>query len=284
MDNLISNTWLRFGLMLALVSLAAAGQASDATGDATRKTITSQGLVSAGGATADTEPTTDERESLALSGQRDRPKRSAGQQKLSTNRAVEPNTDFWIYSADAELFLDRDGDGFYTGIDLLFDADTYYDVAEVYAVMYLSYEYGPWNEYAETETFTIFGAAAGDEYVVETDLVEGYPTGNYDILIELYDAYDDAFVASFGPEDTSELAILPLEDIDRDTPPGTTTQVVVNSGGGGSTGWFLILGLLATSLFRRCSAGQGPAITGGLRLARAHRRLSDSKRTKQTGH
>ncbi|MGI9238633.1 MAG: choice-of-anchor H family protein [Woeseiaceae bacterium] len=251
MDNQFSKTWLRFGLVLALVSLAAAGQASEATDDATRKTITSQGLVSAGGAKADNEPTTDERASLTLSGKREKPKRSAGQQKLSGNRASEPNTDFWIYSADAVLFEDRDGDGFFTGIDLLFDADTYYDVADVYAVLYLSYEYGPWNEYAETETFTIFGAAAGDEYVVETDLVEGYPTGNYDILIELYDAYDNAFVASFGPEDTSELAILPLEDIGRDTPVGTTTQVVVNSGGGGSIGWFLTLGLLGASLLRR---------------------------------
>lgn len=250
MDNQTSKTWLRFGLLLALVSLAAAGQAADATDDPTRTTVTSQGLVSDGGAKADQEPTTDERKSLTLSGQRDKPSRSAGQQKLSSKGASEPNTDFWIYSADVDLFLDRDGDGFFTGIDLLFDADTYFDVADVYAVLYLSYEYGPWNEYAETETFTIFGAAAGDEYVVETDLVEGYPTGNYDILIELYDAYDNTFVASFGPEDTSELAILPLEDINRDTPPGTT-RVVVNSGGGGSIGWFLTLGLFAGSVLRR---------------------------------
>ena len=101
-----------------------------------------------------------------------------------------------------------------------------------------------------TETFTIYGAAAGDEYGVETDLVEGYPTGNYDILIELYDTYDNALVATLGPEDSSQLSILPLEDVGWDTPAGTT-QVVVNRGGGGSLSWLLILGLLGASALRR---------------------------------
>ncbi len=85
---------------------------------------------------------------------------------------------------------------------------------------------------------------------METDLVEGYPAGNYDILIELYDTYDNALVATLGPEDSSQLSILPLEDEGRDAPAGTT-QIVVNSGGGGSFGWLLILGLLGASALRR---------------------------------
>ena len=56
--------------------------------------------------------------------------------------------DFWFYAADVVLFNDDDFDGYYWGIDLLFDADTYYDVADVYAVVYLSYQGGPWNEFA----------------------------------------------------------------------------------------------------------------------------------------
>ena len=59
--------------------------------------------------------------------------------------------------------------------------------------MYLSYEGGPWNEYAETEDFTIFGTSSEDEYVLVSELMSGYPTGSYDILIELFDAYDGAF-------------------------------------------------------------------------------------------
>lgn len=238
-----------FGLLLVSLSLGMASSGAIAAEDVARRSTTSQGLASQGGAAADNEPTTDEHKALTRAGDRSKPTRTGGQQKLSGSSAPVPNTDFWFYAADVELFLDRDNDGYYTGIDLLFDADTYYDVADVYAVIYLSYEYGPWNEYAETEIFTIFGSSGDDEYVVETDLVEGYPTGNYDILIELYDTYDNAFVASFGPEDTSELAILPLEDVGRDAPAGTT-QIVVNSGGGGSLSWLLLLGLVGASALR----------------------------------
>ena len=193
----------------------------------------------------------DEYGALEVSGDRNKTTRTSGQQKTSASEAPAPNTDFWFYTADVELFTDRDRDGYYAGIDLLFDADTYFDVAEVYAVIYLSYEYGPWNEYAETDNFTIFGTSGDDEYIVETDLVAGYPTGNYDILIELYDAYDNSFVADIGPEDTSELSILPLEDSNRDAPATVTTQVIVSNGGGGSLSWFLLLGLAGAGALAR---------------------------------
>jgi hypothetical protein len=133
-----------------------------------------------------------------------------------------------------------DRDGYYSAIKLNFDADTIYSIADVYAVLYLSYELGPWNEYASTNDFTIYGASGDDEYFVETDLITGYLTGEYDILIELFDAYDGTFVASFGPNESSNLAYLPLEDAGRDTPPVTT--VIIHEGGGGSLG---LLGLLA---------------------------------------
>ena len=157
-----------------------------------------------------------------------------------------PNTEFWFYDVDVELFSDFDQDGYYYGIDLWFDADTIYSVADVYAVIYLSFEYGPWNEYAVTEDFTLFGAAASDEYVIETELIAGYETGSYDILIELFDAYDGSFVADIGPEYSSELSLLPLEDAGRDAV--TETRIVVNSGGGGSPGWLLLLALNAICL------------------------------------
>ena len=144
-----------------------------------------------------------------------------------------PNTDFWFYLADVVLFDDFDGDGYFAGIDLLFDADTYFSRAEVYAVVYLSLDGGPWTEYAETEDFIINGTSGSDEYVIVTDLVAGYPTGSYDILIELFDAFDNAFVADMGPESTSELGFLPLEDAERDSPAPAPRPIVVNHGSGG---------------------------------------------------
>ncbi len=84
-----------------------------------------------------------------------------------------------------------------------------------------------------------------------TELLSGYPTGSYDILIELFDAFDSTLLAFIGPEDTSELGFLPLEDIDRDTPFGGGHTIVVHDGGGGSLDWLLLLLLVTVSVVRR---------------------------------
>jgi hypothetical protein len=173
-------------------------------------------------------------------------------QSASIALLADPN--FWFYDVDVTLFSDFDRDGYYFGVDLAFDADTNYGVADVYAVLYLSYEYGPWNEYAETEDFRLFGTSGTDDYELETELVSGYPTGSYDILIELYDADTNVFLASIGPEQAAELSMLPLEDSTRDS-VGGETQVVVNSGGG-SFGWLLLFALLAVRMTFRPHAAR----------------------------
>ena len=160
--------------------------------------------------------------------------------KSSSDYSMSPNGDFWVYSADVELYGDSDRDGYYSGIDLLFDIDTYYSAADIYAVAYLSLEGGGWEEYAVTEDFTIFGSSGADDYVVVTDLVSGYPRGDYDILVEVFDADTGEFLAYIGPEDTSELAFLPLEDMGRDA-PATETRITVNSGGGGASDLLLLM-------------------------------------------
>lgn len=196
---------------------------------------------------------TDTLDPLAKSGKRSDGTRGGEQRKSSSNDSRTPNTDFWFYAADVELFADNDRDGYFHGIDLLFDADTYFAQADVYAVVYLSFEGGPWIEYAETETFAIFGASSDDEYVIVTELVAGYPTGSYDILVELFDTWDDSFVADFGPENSSELAFLPLEDSDRDATGIAPTPIVVNHGGGGAADWLTlaVFGLIASGIVVR---------------------------------
>jgi hypothetical protein len=194
---------------------------------------------------------------LATSGARDATDTRGGASTASQGAAMSKpgNFNFWFYEADVILFNDDDADGFYHGIDLLFDVDTNFASADVYAVLYLSLDGGPWNEYGITDDFTIFGTSATDEYVMVTELMSGYPTGSYDLLIELFDAYDGDFLAGFGPADTSELAYLPLEDFNRDA-PAPEVQVVVNegsSGGGAIDGWFIamFLAVLFASGVRR---------------------------------
>jgi hypothetical protein len=182
----------------------------------------------------------DEYQPLATGAER-REKTSSGvQSKASLDYSTSPDADFWFYFADVELFGDSDRDGYYSGIDLLIDIDTYYSAADIYAVAYLSKDGGPWEEYAVTEDFTIFGSSGTDDYIVVTDLVSGYPRGDYDILVEVFDADTGEFLAYIGPEDTSELAFLPLEDMERDA-PAPETRVTVSSGGGGASDLFLLI-------------------------------------------
>ncbi len=240
--------------VLAMLLLAAVSMAAE--DNEPRQSMTSQGSDIARGSVGNGNTSYNEHEALKTDGIRSSKGARTTQQKtgVAVSQSGDPN--FWFYDADIELFSDFDRDGYYYGIDLWFDADTHYAVADVYAVIYLSYEYGPWNEYAETDDFTLFGASSADDYIVETELVSGYPTGHYDVLIELFDAYDNTFLASIGPEDTSELSLLPLEDSTRDALSTGTTQVVVNSGGGGSIGWLLLVGLFAVRMTFRPQAAR----------------------------
>ena len=236
--------------ILLLSLLATTGQTALASETDARISVTTQALASERGVVSNG-ATHDTYDALTKDSKRGKQSAAATQQAVSANNAVVMNTEFWFYDAYVTLFADGDGDGYYTGIELEFDADTVYSAADVYAVTYLSLDYGPWNEYAVTADFTLYGASDTDLYVIETELVTGYPAGDYDILIELYDTFDGALVASFGPEETSELSLLPLEDTTYDAQSGTTTRVVINSGGGGSFSWLLLLGLTIVVAMRR---------------------------------
>jgi hypothetical protein len=194
-------------------------------------------------------------ESFVMSGTRSKESTRSGSAKPGSGSAGAQSFDhdFWIFDADVDLFNDDDRDGFYHGIDLLFDVDTIYSAAEVYAVVYLSLDFGPWNEYGVTEDFWIFGASGADEYVLVTELMSGYPTGNYDLLIELFDAANNSFLASFGPDESSALSFLPLEDFNRDAPVDDAPIAVSHGGGGAADAWTvgILLLLLVVSTVRK---------------------------------
>jgi hypothetical protein len=241
-------------ILAAGIAILSANAFAD-TADAGRTSITTQstGAQRDNGVAATV--TEDEHAALVIEGVRSKAPGTTANLKAALQTAQAPNSDFWFYSADVLLFNDHDDDGYFHGIDLLFDADTYYVSADVYAVVYLSHEGGPWNEYAATEIFTIYGTESSDEFNIVTELLSGYPTGSYDLLIELFDAYDDSFVAYFGPDDTSELAFIPLEDADRDVvivPEIIVVEEHHHHGGGAVSGLFILaLGLVALLRSRR---------------------------------
>jgi len=240
--------------MLALTVAGISRAAPDAT-DSVRSSISRHIVIGGRDNPNLTRESADEYGALATSGSRSKPPTRGGFEKFGSGSqtAQSANLDFWFFDADVQLFNDDDGDGFFHGIDLLFDADTIYSAAEVYAVVYLSLDFGPWNEYGVTEDFWIYGASGTDEYVLVTELMSGYPTGNYDLLIELYDAVDSSFLTSFGPDDTSALSFLSLEDFDRDATIADSPIAVSHGGGGATDTWtigFLLL-LLVVSAARK---------------------------------
>ena len=212
---------------------------------------------SAGGRARSQSPkqTVDRYAPLTVDGPRGKSPRTITNGKISASVSARQSAsmDFWFYSADVILFGDHDNDGYLFGIDLLFDVDTIWSAADVYAVTYLSYEGGPWNEYAATDNFTLFASSADDAYNIVTELEAGYPSGSYDLLIEIFDAQTDEFLASFGPEDTSALGILPLEDLNRDAPIFDEPIANNHGHGGGSTGIWGLLALLLARALRRFS-------------------------------
>lgn len=125
-------------------------------------------------------------------------------------------SDFWIYSAGVDLSFDYDHDGHYSGFAISFDVDTLLGHAPVYAVLYLSLEGGPWNEYAVTGVFTVSGSVADDAVYVETELESGYPSGHYDHYLEIYDAHSHALLADYGPHDSHQWRGLPFEGYNHD--------------------------------------------------------------------
>ena len=160
--------------------------------------------------------------------------------------------DSWIYDATTDLFTDRDGDGYYTYLRVRFDADTNHTYRYVYAEIYISADGTAWEHLYSTKDFIIWGTDPDDDYEVETELVSGYSTGLYDVLIELYDADDLDLVDEYGPNESPDFSLLPLEDTSRDgaiivLPPETHTH----EGGGGAFSWLGVAGLLGTLLARR---------------------------------
>jgi hypothetical protein len=143
--------------------------------------------------------------------------------KRSSELTKSSNADgFSIYSATSYLVDDIDGDGYFSDFTLDFDADFDGGYADVYAVIYYSRNGGDWLELVETEVFTIYSDDADDEFSVNSVLNFGFPTGDYDILIDLYEDGVSGYVATVGPDESSDLYALPLEDLEHEQGQNTS--------------------------------------------------------------
>ncbi|MBL4942320.1 MAG: choice-of-anchor H family protein [Colwellia sp.] len=174
------------------------------------------------------------------------------QNKNNLNSAQNDYADFVIYNATSYLQDDYDDDGFYQTFSVTFDADIYSynenQLGEVYALLYISKNGGPWTHYFTTDSFLIEGDSEGDEYEVITTFLSGYASDYYDVLIDLYQVGYSDVVATYSSDDSNALYALPLESSDYNEPYYIETVEVIEVSGG-SMVW-LILFLLGFSFIR----------------------------------
>jgi len=166
---------------------------------------------------------------------------------VSHSNSRDYSADFAIYGATTLLQDDYDGDGFYQTFSVIFDADifsyTENQFGEVYALLYLSKNGGPWTHYFTTNTFLIEGDTDLDEYEVITTFLSGYSTDHYDVLIDLYQEGYNELVATYSSDDSNDLYALPLESDDYDEP-----YVEVVETHGGSIYWLTLLLFISYSI------------------------------------
>ena len=157
------------------------------------------------------------------------------------------NQDFWVFDAWVEFYSDDDGDGYFNYFSVEFDADTRYNSAKVYARLYLGKD-EIFKEYHTTTNFDIFSDNSDDSFVVESELLNGFSPAEYEVLIELYDAFSNELVAVYDGNNDADLYLLSLESKEYETP-----QIIVIREHGGSVNFWsvLLLPLLFVTRLRR---------------------------------
>jgi len=174
----------------------------------------------------------------------------ANKNLISNRSNRDYSADFVIYGATSLLQDDFDGDGFYQTFSVIFDADIYSytenQFGEVYALLYISKNGGPWSHYFTTDNFIIEGDTNLDEYEVITTFLSGYSSDYYDVLIDLYQVGYSDIVATYSSDDSNALYALPLESADYDEP----YIEVVETSSGGSFSVVALLIILISAAFR----------------------------------
>lgn len=164
-------------------------------------------------------------------------------------------TGYSIADVFTDLIADNDGDGFYSRFQITIDPDADFDSRLVYAEVWVRARGGDWIKEFVTEDWRVDTSGFADEYVIDADWVNGYPTSYYDVQVDLFDSASGRLIASAG-SDRDDFAQIPLEDRSRDIRPSSPTpggggNSSSREGGGGSMGIVLVLSLLSLAVARR---------------------------------
>lgn len=161
--------------------------------------------------------------------------------------ATQVNQEYWVYDAYVSLHTDSDYDSYYHHFSVDFDVDTIYEHSDVYARLYLGVN-EEFREYHTTADFHIDGDSTDDQLTVETELLSGFYPDDYEILIEIYDAFTHELLAVADGYSDADLYLVSIESQNNEV-IYVEPDVVVIEASGGSAGWLAVL-LLPFALFR----------------------------------
>jgi len=121
----------------------------------------------------------------------------------------------WISDIGTLLFNDFDYDGYHSGFSISIDVDSEFGDTEVYAKVYLESELEPLKLLHKTGRFSVYGTTVGDEYRLDTELRNNFPQGDYDLTVDIHDAWTDRLLDTASSRGFANLRQLPLESEDQ---------------------------------------------------------------------
>lgn len=118
---------------------------------------------------------------------------------------------------------DQDGDGYHSKFKAFFDIDSRYSNHRIYVTGQLSGNNT--TPLFRTDPFTVSGETGNDTYSTTVLLTSGYPSGQYDLTLRVYDAQSNALLLTWGPQQDGQMSQLFLEDASRDAVSNADLQV-----------------------------------------------------------
>jgi hypothetical protein len=168
---------------------------------------------------------------------------------VSRHESQSDSINYWFHDVWLSLNTDYDYDGFASGFTLEFDIDSFFNQTRVYAVVYL----GTGNRFESlytTQSFNLISDSSNDRVTLDFELATGYPTNDYNVLIEVFDANTHGLLTYVDDTNFAALYLVPLESQNYES---TTSEFTVVERHGGAIGLPLIVGALVLLLWqRRC--------------------------------
>lgn len=125
----------------------------------------------------------------------------------------------WISDIGTSLFDDFDGDGYHSGFSITIDVDSDYGDTEVYAKIYLQSTFDQAALLHQTSRFAVYGTTTGDEYRIDTEFRNNFALDDYDVMVDIHDAWSDQLLDTANARGFPNLGSLPLESGEQNQPP-----------------------------------------------------------------